>query len=67
LVQRDRFGTIFWNEHKGEAFVTIEVINKELIADFIQTSQAAIGVLPMLDAVPTGSSASTAASLQKAY
>jgi hypothetical protein len=45
----------------------MEVINEELIADFIQTSQAAIGVLPMLDAVPTGNSASTAASLQKAY
>ncbi len=63
LVQRDGFGTIFWNEHRGEAFVTMEVIDEELIADFIQTSQAAIGVLPKLDAVPTGSSTSTAASL----
>jgi hypothetical protein len=67
LVQRDRFGTIFWNEHRGETFVTIEVIDEELIADFIQTSQAAIGVLLMLDAVLTGSSALTAALLQKTY
>jgi hypothetical protein len=57
LIQRDRFGTIFWNEYEGEAFVAIEVIDEKLIADFIQTSQAAIGALPMLDTVSTGSSA----------
>jgi hypothetical protein len=71
LIQRDEFGAILWNECKEEAFVTMQVIDEEMIAGFIQASQVAIGVLSMLDAVPTRSSASTvaltAASLSKAY
>jgi hypothetical protein len=62
LIQRDGFGAILWNEYREEAFVTMQVIAEELIADFIQASQVAIGVLPMLNIVPTRSSASTAAS-----
>jgi hypothetical protein len=63
LIQYNGFGTIFWNKIGEEAFIIMEVIDKELIADFIQASQTAIGVLPMLDAIPTSSSASTIASL----
>lgn len=51
LIQRDGFGAIFWNENGGEAFVAIQVMDKGLIADFIQASQAAIDVLPVLDTV----------------
>jgi hypothetical protein len=58
LIQRDGFGAILLNECGEEAFVTMQVIDEKLIADFIQASLA--GVLPMLDAAPTGSSASTA-------
>jgi hypothetical protein len=57
LIQRDGFGAVIWNECGEEAFVTMQVIDEELIAGFIQASQAAIGVLPMLNAVPTSSSA----------
>jgi hypothetical protein len=56
LIQRDGFGAIFWNEYRGEAFVAMQVMDKELIVDFIQASQAAISDLPMLDTVSTGSS-----------
>jgi hypothetical protein len=59
LIQHDGFGTIFWNEIGEEAFITMEVIDEELIAGFIQASQAAISVLPILDTILTGSSART--------
>jgi len=36
LIQRDGFGDILWNEQAGYAFVTIYVIDPELIADFSQ-------------------------------
>jgi len=38
LIQYDKFSIIFWNEIREEAFITIEVIDEELIADFIQVS-----------------------------
>lgn len=53
LIQRDGFGAIIWNECGEEAFVTMQVIDEESIADFIKVNRAAIGVLPMLDAVST--------------
>jgi hypothetical protein len=48
LIQRDGFGGTFWNETGGEAFVSIEVMDKKLIADFFQAYEQAIGDLPML-------------------
>jgi hypothetical protein len=36
MIQRDGFGIIFWNECREEAFITIEVIDERLVADFIQ-------------------------------
>ena len=41
LIQRDGFGAILWNECGEEAFVAMQVIDEELIADFIQASQYA--------------------------
>jgi hypothetical protein len=71
LIQRDEFGAILWNECREEAFVTMQVIDEEMIAGYIQASQVAYSVLSILDAIPTRSSASTialtAASLSKAY
>jgi hypothetical protein len=55
LIQRDGFGAIFWNEYRGEVFIVIQVMDKELIVDFIQASQAAISVLPILDTISTSS------------
>jgi hypothetical protein len=34
LIQRDGFGDILWNDYGNVAFVTIYVIDNELIADF---------------------------------
>jgi hypothetical protein len=34
LIQRDGFGTVFWNESGREAFVSMEVIDEKLIQDF---------------------------------
>uniref|UniRef100_A0A1Y1K5F7 Uncharacterized protein n=1 Tax=Photinus pyralis TaxID=7054 RepID=A0A1Y1K5F7_PHOPY len=51
LIQRDGFGAIFWNEYGGEAFVAMQVMDKELIAAFIQASQTTVKVLPRLDNV----------------
>jgi hypothetical protein len=37
LIQRDGFGKIYWNYHTGEeAFVTMEVVDEGLVADFIK-------------------------------
>jgi hypothetical protein len=36
MIQRDGFGVIFWNECGEEAFVTMEVIDTELVEDFIR-------------------------------
>jgi hypothetical protein len=36
LIQRDGFGDICWNETKGKGFVSIDVIDKKLILDFIK-------------------------------
>jgi hypothetical protein len=48
LIQRDGFGGTFWNETGGEAFVSIEVMDEQLIADFFQAYEQAIGDLSML-------------------
>lgn len=48
LIQRDGFGGTFWNETEGKAFVSIEVLDKQLIADFFQACEQAIGGLPVL-------------------
>jgi hypothetical protein len=52
LIQRDGFGRTYWNETRGKAFVSIEVMDEKLIVDFFQACKQAIGDLPMLDAVP---------------
>jgi hypothetical protein len=36
IIQRDGFGIIFWNECGEEAFVTMEVRDERLVADFIR-------------------------------
>lgn len=36
MIQRDGFGEIFWNECGEEAFVTMQVIDAGLVADFIR-------------------------------
>lgn len=36
MIQRDGFGEIFWNECGEEAFVTMQVIDERLVADFLQ-------------------------------
>jgi hypothetical protein len=36
MIQRDRFGLIFWNEYGDEVYVIIEVIDEGLVADFIR-------------------------------
>ncbi|KAH6699909.1 hypothetical protein BKA61DRAFT_621262 [Leptodontidium sp. MPI-SDFR-AT-0119] len=38
LIQRDGFGTIFWNHSRegDDAIVSVEVVDEELIAEFIQ-------------------------------
>jgi len=36
LIQRDGFGIIFWNECGDEAFVTMEVTDERLVADFVR-------------------------------
>lgn len=47
LIQRDGFGGTFWNETNGEAFVSIEVMDQILAADFFQACREANGGLPM--------------------
>jgi hypothetical protein len=39
LIQRDGFGGIFWNETEGKAFVSIEVLDEKLGADFIRVGK----------------------------
>jgi hypothetical protein len=36
MIQRDGFGEIYWNECGEDAFVTIDVVDERLVADFIQ-------------------------------
>lgn len=36
MIQRDGFGTVFWNECGEEAFVTMLVMDERLAADFIR-------------------------------
>lgn len=36
MIQRDGFGEIFWNECGEQAFVTVGVVDKRLVADFIR-------------------------------
>ena len=36
MIQRDGFGKIFWNECGEEAFITIEVVDEGLAADFMR-------------------------------
>jgi hypothetical protein len=37
MIQRDGFGELFWNQCGEEAFVTMQVLDAGLIADFIQS------------------------------
>ena len=39
LIQRDEFGAVLWNECKKEAFVTMQVIDEEILVDFIHASK----------------------------
>jgi hypothetical protein len=39
LIQRDGFGGTFWNETGGKAFVSIEVMDEQLVADFIRVGK----------------------------
>jgi hypothetical protein len=39
LIQRDGFGGTFWNETEGKAFVSIEVLDEKLGADFIRVGK----------------------------
>ena len=48
LIQRDGFGGTFWNKTGGKAFVSIEVMDEQLIADFFQVCEQAISDLPIL-------------------
>ena len=41
MIQRDGFGEIFWNDCGEGAFVTMQVIDERLVADFIR-----VGKLP---------------------
>lgn len=34
LIQRDGYGGTIWNETEGSAFVSVEVVDEKLIADF---------------------------------
>ena len=36
MIQRDGFGPIYWNECGGDAFISMEVIDEGLAADFVQ-------------------------------
>ena len=36
MIQRDGFGEIFWNECREEVFVTMQVIDERLVADFLR-------------------------------
>jgi hypothetical protein len=36
MIQRDGFGEVFWNECGEEAFVTMQVVDERLVADFIR-------------------------------
>jgi hypothetical protein len=38
MIQRDGFGEPFWNQCGEEAFVTMQVLDAGLIADFIQSA-----------------------------
>jgi hypothetical protein len=38
LIKRDGFGVILWNTRKEDASVTMEVLHKGLVEDFIQGS-----------------------------
>lgn len=38
LIQRDWFGVILWNTREEDASVTIEVLQKGLVEDFIRGS-----------------------------
>ncbi len=40
MIQRDGFGTIFWNDCGEEAFVTMEVTDEGLVADFIRVGKS---------------------------
>lgn len=41
LIQRDGFGGTFWNETDGKAFVSIEVMDRKLAADFFEACRQA--------------------------
>ena len=57
LIQRDGFGAIIWTESCGEAFVSIQVMDKGLITELIQAGETPIDLLLNLDTVIGGNSA----------
>jgi hypothetical protein len=40
MIQRDGFGKIFWNDCGEGAFVTMQVVDKGLVADFIRVGKS---------------------------
>lgn len=48
LLREDGFGQLFWNDNRGEAFVSIEVRDNHLIAEFLQARVQSVENLPVL-------------------